>query len=413
MHEIVHLSDRITGCLFDRFAIQTTITLGEIKMAERTGSDKSETLFGTDVNDILKGLGGDDELYGLGGSDILDGGDGNDWLDAGRGGNEALYGGNGDDTMLGGGADYMQGGFGNDLYYVNNVNDAIVEEYGEGFDTVRSFISYSLELSGFVENLVLENGAANGTGNGLNNEIYGNAADNNLFGRDGNDVLRAGDGNDILWGENGDDHLAGESGNNQLFGGSGNDIYYIQNATTAVFEAAGGGRDGVRSIVSYTLTAEVEVLSLDGTAAINGTGNNLGNEVYGNTASNSIFGGGGDDHLVGLAGNDIITGGSGKDTFGFFTPWEGIDTIKDFKVVDDGFFITRSGFGAGLTAGYITTDQFRIGSSAQDSSDRFIYNKSTGAVFFDADGIGGAAQVQIAKVSTGLAMTNKNFFVGG
>jgi serralysin len=382
-------------------------------MVERTGSDKSETLFGTDVNDILRGLGGDDELYGLDGTDILDGGDGNDWLDAGFGDNESLYGGSGNDTLLGGGINVMEGGSGDDLYYVNNVSDIIREEPGEGLDTVRSTVSYSLELSGFVETLVLEGNAANGTGNGLNNEIYGNAADNNLSGKDGNDVLRAGDGNDVLQGDNGDDHLVGGSGSNQVFGGSGNDVYYIENATTAVFEYASGGYDGVRSTVSYTLTAEVEALALDGTAAINGTGNSLSNNIHGNAASNSISGGGGNDYLAGLMGNDTLTGGGGKDAFAFGTPWEGVDTIKDFKVADDDFIIYRTGFGAGLAAGYITADQFRIGSSAQDASDRFIYNKSTGAVFFDADGIGGAAQVQIAKLSTGLALTNQDFFVGG
>lgn len=215
-------------------------------MVKRIGSDKSETLFGTIDNDILIGLGGDDELYGLGGTDILDGGDGNDWLDAGLGDNEALYGGNGNDTLLGGGINVMEGGYGDDLYYVNHVSDTIREEPGQGLDTVRSIVSYSLEFSGFVENLVLEGNAANGTGNGLNNEIYGNAADNVLSGKDGNDVLRGGDGNDVLQGDNGDDHLVGGSGSNQLFGGSGNDVYYIQNATTAVFEAAAGGYDGVR-----------------------------------------------------------------------------------------------------------------------------------------------------------------------
>lgn len=388
-------------------------------MVTRIGTDKSETLFGridSDENDILRGLGGDDELYGLDGTDILDGGDGNDLLDAGNGDNEALYGGSGNDTLFGGGSgggiNYMEGGSGDDLYYVDHVSDTVLEAPNEGFDTVRTFVSYSVELSGFVENLVLEGNAANGTGNGLNNEIFGNAADNSISGKDGNDVLRGGDGNDVLQGDNGDDHLVGGSGNNQLFGGSGGDTYYVENATTAVFESAGGGYDGVRSTVSYALTAEVEVLALDGTAAINGTGNNLDNLIYGNAAKNTISGGGGNDFFVGLMGNDTLTGGAGQDSFAFGTP-QGIDTIKDFKVVDDGFYIDRTGFGAGLTAGIITTDQFRLGSSAQDGSDRFIYNKGTGVVYFDADGIGGAAQVQIAKVSTGLALTNKDFFVGG
>ena len=386
-------------------------------MAEITGTVKSETLFGDRndfaENDVIKGLGGDDELYGLGGTDILAGGDGNDWLDAGTGDNESLYGENGNDTMLGSGINDMRGGAGDDLYYVNHASDTVLEEPNEGVDVVRTSVSYSLELSGFIETLVLENGATNGTGNGIDNEIWGNAANNFLSGKDGNDVIRAGDGNDIVEGGNGNDNLDGGSGNNQLFGGNGHDVYFIGNATTAVFESASEGHDGVRSTVSYTLTANVEDLALDGTAAIHGTGNSLDNAIYGNAASNSISGGAGNDYLVGGMGSDTLTGGAGKDAFAFATPREGIDTIKDFKVADDDFYITRSGFGAGLTAGYITTDQFRLGSSAQDGSDRFIYNKGTGAVYFDADGLGGAAQVQIAKISTGLSLTNKDFFVGG
>ncbi|MBD2093751.1 hypothetical protein H6F90_01100 [Trichocoleus sp. FACHB-591] len=388
-------------------------------MANITGDDKlGDTLFGDPYgyaeSDTISGLGGDDIIYGGGGVDFLDGGEGNDFLDAGSGSNQGLYGGNGNDTMLGDGIEFMQGGRGDDLYYVNNVYDTVVEELDEGVDVVRASISYSLTSGGYVEKLVLEgNAAINGTGNSLDNELYGNAADNNLSGGEGNDVLRGGEGNDVLHGDNGDDHLNGESGSNQLFGGSGNDVYYIQNATTAVFEAASGGNDGVRSTVSYALTTNVEHLALDGFSAINGTGNGLNNSIHGNVANNSISGGGGNDYLAGLGGNDILTGGSGQDGFLITAPHQGIDTIKDFSVVDDNICIDRSGFGAGLAGGFITADQFRIGSSAKDGSDRFIYNQGTGAVYFDADGIGGVSQIQIAKVSTGLAMTNQDFFVVG
>ncbi|MBD1998808.1 calcium-binding protein [Leptolyngbya sp. FACHB-541] len=377
-----------------------------------SGEPENDTIYGLGGNDIIFGLGGDDIIYGDDGQDLISGGDGNDWIDAGSGSNQTIYGGNGNDTILGdGSAKFMQGGAGDDLYYVNHQNDYVGEELNEGVDVVRASISYT--LTDYVEKLVLEGNAANGTGNAWDNELYGNAADNLLSGGDGNDVLRGGGGNDVLRGDNGDDHLIGESGSNQLLGGSGNDVYYVENATTTVFEVASGGSDAVRSTVSFTLSAEVEALALDGTAAINGTGNNLANIIYGNAANNSISGGGGNDYLAGLGGNDTLTGGSGQDSFLISAPRQGIDTIKDFRVVDDSFYIDRAGFGAGLAAGVITADQFRLGSSAQDSSDRFIYNKGTGAVFFDADGIGGGAQVQIARVSTGLAMTNKDFFVVG
>jgi serralysin len=86
-------------------------------------------------------------------------------------------------------------------------------------------------------------------------------------------------------------------------------------------------------------------------------------------------------------------------------------TFTDFKVIDDVIGIEKIGFKGGLTLGTLKADQFRIGSSAQDSSDRFIYNKSTGALYFDRDGIGGSAQIQFAKLSAGLSLTNQNFHV--
>jgi Ca2+-binding RTX toxin-like protein len=55
--------------------------------------------------------------------------------------------------------------------------------------------------------------------------------------------------------------------------------------------------------------------------------------------------------------------------------------------------------------------QFTVGSAASDSSTRFIYAQSTGALFFDADGTGSFEQIQIAQLSTGLAMTNTDIFV--
>jgi Ca2+-binding RTX toxin-like protein len=311
-------------------------------------------------------------------------------------GNDVIESGGKDDVIIAGPETPVAGVSDNDLVYGDTKrgeagNDEILGGYGD--DTL-----YGDSLEG---------------GGGGNDIIYGGLGNDTLVGGDGNDVLRGGDDNDVIAGGNGDDHLNGESGSNQLFGGSGNDIYYIQNATTSVFEAAGEGIDGVRSIVSYTLTAEVEALALDGFSAINGTGNGLNNSIHGNVANNSISGGGGNDYLAGLGGNDIITGGSGQDGFLITAPHQGIDTIKDFSVVDDNFCIERTGFGAGLAAGFITTDQFRIGSSAQDGSDRFIYNKGTGAVYFDADGIGGTSQIQIAKISTGLSLTNQDFFVVG
>lgn len=92
-------------------------------------------------------------------------------------------------------------------------------------------------------------------------------------------------------------------------------------------------------------------------------------------------------------------------------------TIIDFVVADDTIGIYGGlpdyiyGFGGGLTSGAtITNAQFGIGNVAANPS-RFIYDKNTGSLFFDADGTGANAQVQLVSLATGLAMTNADIFI--
>jgi Ca2+-binding RTX toxin-like protein len=59
----------------------------------------------------------------------------------------------------------------------------------------------------------------------------------------------------------------------------------------------------------------------------------------------------------------------------------------------------------------IQSSQFLIGTSATTTNQRFIYNSTTSALFFDQDGLGGTAQVQLATLNTGLALTNTDIFV--
>jgi Ca2+-binding RTX toxin-like protein len=99
-----------------------------------------------------------------------------------------------------------------------------------------------------------------------------------------------------------------------LIGGAGNDTYVI-NRNDVITEAAGGGTDTVRSTISYALGANLENLTLTGTAAINGTGNALNNTITGNGAINTLTGAAGNDVLNGGAGADVMWGGSGNDTY--------------------------------------------------------------------------------------------------
>jgi Ca2+-binding RTX toxin-like protein len=166
-----------------------------------------------------------------------------------------------------GGADTLIGGAGNDTYVVENAGDRVVENAGEGTDTVQSSVTYTLADN--VENLTLMGGTSiNGTGNALDNVITGNTGNNQLSGLDGNDTLVGGAGNDIL---------DGGSGIDSMSGGTGDDSYVVDDAGDIVIEAAGGGNDTVNASIDYTLGDNLENLALLGAADLSAGGNALNN----------------------------------------------------------------------------------------------------------------------------------------
>ncbi|MEH1913304.1 trypsin-like serine protease [Nostoc sp.] len=166
----------------------------------------------------------------------------------------------------------------------------------------------------------------------------------------------------------------------------------------------------ISSTLSSPLTAREENLTT-GTANINESGNTGNNQLNGGNSNDILIGGSSNDTFVGGLGNDTLTGGTGSDVFIINTPSEGIDNITDFSPLDDTIYVSKIGFGGRLSEGILQSTQFFIGSLAQDSSDRFIYNKNTGGLFFDADGIGSSGQIQVAQLAIGLAMTNTDIFV--
>jgi Ca2+-binding RTX toxin-like protein len=120
-----------------------------------------------------------------------------------------------------------------------------------------------------------------------------------------------------------------------MAGGTGNDFYHVDHAGDVVVEAAGGGYDKVYVYLDgVTMAAEVESLTLMGTAGLTGTGNALSNMMVGNTGANTfhgmdgndtVYGGNGNDDLRGQVGNDSIEGGAGNDIlFG----GAGVDTMR-------------------------------------------------------------------------------------
>lgn len=287
----------------------------------------------------------------------------------GNSGNNVLIGNGNGNTLDGGlGNDTMTGGGGDDIYVLDNVNDQVVEVAGEGIDTVQTGFSYI--LGQHIENLVL-NGASpvNGTGNTLNNSLSGNALANLLDGAIGADTMAGAAGNDTYVVDNAGDViseaaaggidlvqssitytlgaevenltltgssdinatgnglnnslrgnlasnvLSGGLGVDTMAGGAADDIYVVDNSSDTIVELAGEGTDLVQASVSFTLSGNVENLTLTGSGVINGSGNGGDNLIIGNAGANALSGAGGHDTLNGGAGIDSLTGGLGNDTY--------------------------------------------------------------------------------------------------
>jgi Ca2+-binding RTX toxin-like protein len=132
--------------------------------------------------------------------------------------------------------------------------------------------------------------------------------------------------------------------------------------------------------------------------------------VDGGAGNDTLNGLEGRDSMTGGDGFDTMTGGSGQDRFRLGLNALYSDRINDLSVADDTIL-----FGAvqsGLAADRLKKSQFVIGTEALDADDRVIYNPTTGALFFDADGsANGATVVFAASLSTGLALTSRDFLI--
>lgn len=300
-------SDRLVGIEFVQFDTAAPVEIDTLVSTGPTEGD--DTLTGTATADRIDGLGGNDSLSGLAGDDTLIGGGGRDTLDGGAG------------------ADSMTGGAGNDAYVVDDAGDRVVEVAAGGTDRVTSRVAFTLGAE--VENLTLGGSAAiGGTGNALANRLTGNGAANSLRGAGGNDTLA---------GQGGNDTLNGGAGADSMTGGAGNDLYIVNNVADRTVELAGGGTDRVSSSVTHTLAAQVERLTLTGTARIDGTGNALPNVIVGNAGANVLAGGGGADTLTGGAGPDVFVLGSAG----------AADTVKDFTSGSDHLRVSQGAFPVG------------------------------------------------------------------
>ncbi|MEG3436087.1 choice-of-anchor L domain-containing protein [Pannus brasiliensis CCIBt3594] len=384
--------------------------------------------------------------------------------------NNTITGNSADNILDGGtGIDSLIGGTGNDIYIIDNLGDTVTETstLTTEIDTVQSSVTYTLGAN--LEKLILTGTSAiNGTGNALNNTITGNNYDNVLDGSAGADSIIGGTGNDTyivdntgdivtetstltteidtvqssvtytlganlenliltgtatingtgnalnntLTGNSGNNTLNGGAGIDTLIGGTGNDIYIIDNVGDIITETSTLATeiDTVQSSVTYTLGANLESLTLTGTAAINGTGNLLNNTLTGNSGNNLLTGGAGNDTLTGNGGSDILVGGTGNDTLNLglndgvvdivrYTSGDGSDTINQFVKGTDKLSFTGISFIDVQVSGSNT--QLRVGDGIAGNA-----GFGTGSLLATIAGVTGFTATHLGVTGTSLDASN-------
>ncbi|WP_269471947.1 hypothetical protein [Asticcacaulis excentricus] len=334
------------------------------------GDAGNDSLFGENGDDFFAGGTGNDQIYGgagndtafaQDGTDILDGGDGNDNL-YGQGGSDTLYGGSGDDLLMGGDdSDALEGGLGKDSLYGESGDDTLS---GQEDDDL---------LVGGVGKDILYGGTGNDVlyGQGDNDTIYGDAGNDSLIGGQGNDILRGGDGDDFLTGEDSDDSIWAGAGNDVLYGGEHQDTLFGEDGNDFLF------------------------------------GQNGEDTLYGGFGSDVLDGGAHNDRIEGGADSDTVTGGGGADIFVFSSQF-GTDTVRDFNAAEgDRIQLTLGSASLRLVSG----TNFFAGSGVGPKTAvvTVYYDTDTGILYYDGDGTGSEAAIQLARFDNKPSLSADHF----
>jgi serralysin len=353
-------------------------------------------------NDAVYGGAGDGDIYGRAGNDIIYGGTGNDWL----------YGNQGKDRYYGGtGYDYTsfwdaQHGVTIDL----RLTSSQIRDDGFGY------IETATDVEGW-------------DGSDFGDSMIAGSAAVTFYGGRGNDTLTGGDGNDTIWGGEGKD---------VLFGGSGRNVLYMWVPTSGhgvkVDLSRSSGQvldDGFGNVETVTGFQRLWGGIYNDTL----TGSSGDNSIWADVGNDRVYGGGGDDTLSGSGGNDTLSGGAGIDDlwgdagrnvltggadadYFYFTdhnaePAGQRQTVTDFVHGVDHIQLDLD-FGGFTAVGAVTAAQFHAGAgatTATTAAQRLIYDTTTGTLYLDVDGLGGARAVQLAVFSNHVTLTATDFYL--
>ena len=162
---------------------------------------------------------------------------------------------------------------------------------------------------------------------------WGSDGDNSLTGSDVADTIHGLAGDDTLTGGPGADTLIGGLGSDTLIGGPDKDSYWVDHPGDHVIETSSLADeiDSVYASLSWTLSANLENLTLLGSKKFSASGNSLSNVLTGNEAANVLDGGVGTDTLNGCAGNDVYVVDSANDSIQETqTSSTEIDSVRSF-----------------------------------------------------------------------------------
>ena len=340
--------------------------------------------------------------------------------------------------------------------------------------TFTNWISYRTSYSNeFADSISLITDDANYTiyasevigRQGFEQDFITGSGNDTIYGSSGPDFMSGRGGTNWLYGRGGDDSFSLTTRNplsadSVYSGGAGTDFFTISGSVTFAGTALSieginfsGGQTSQTGPIRYSPTIAADFtmtasqmaglsasLQFDGfgnfhvtdavtfsaakyqfldganvTVSISGT--DVANRLTGSTTRDTLSGLGGADRLAGGLGSDTLTGGRGSDHFVFDTALgaNNLDTITDFKHVQtDVIDLSAKVFTGFGHTGALLADEFYAAAgatSAQDTTDRIVYNTSTGQLYYDADGVGGAAAIAFAQLKGAPALVVADLFI--
>ncbi len=313
--------------------------------------NRNDTLNGSDGNDDLEGFGGNDTINAKGGDDFVIGGEGRDSYDGGKGWDNLSF---------------------QDARHNPDAFGGVVLDAAEG--KVK--------------------------------DPYGNTEEFQNF-----ETFRGTQFRDILKGSARDEDFQGVGGRDAIDGRGGFDtVSYHRD------ENNGGAAKGVTVDLKdgTAIDGFGKTDTLNSIEGVRGTG--YADKLTGSSGDNWLRGDGGNDTIAGGLGNDQLRGDAGQDYFVFNTKLstkDNIDEIEDFSVASDTIKLENGIFTKLVGTGTLSASQFVANDSgtAKDKSDRIIYEKDTGNIYYDSNGSASGERKLFAIVADELKIAADDFFI--